>query len=751
VARYLYRLARWAVRRRRTVLALWIVVFIAAGAGAATLSGPTNDTFSLPGLESTRAFDLIKERAPAAAPDGAQAKIVFQAPAGEKLSSPENRTLVEQTLAAVKTNHVASIQSPFQGGSISPDGRTGFALIAYSKQGGELVDADRTALKDSPAKARASGLTVEIGGDALQVPPGFGPTEGIGVVVALLVLVVTFASLLAAGMPLLMALIGVSVGVSGITIATGFIGLSSSTPVLALMLGLAVGIDYALFIVSRYRHELAEGNEPEEAAGRAVGTAGSAVVVAGLTVIIALAGLSVVQIKFLTQMGLAAAGTVAVSVILAVTLLPAMLGFAGRRVAKNKLWFLRAPDPEAAQAKPTMGRRWVDGLLRRRGLTLAVGLIIAVIVAIPVASLQLALPDDGAQAKGTGPREAYDLVAKNFGAGANGPLLIVVDVKGVTDPTAAVDTITKAASTVKKDVVAVVPPQGTTAAAKAAYQKQLATTQLASITIIPKSGPGAAATEDLVADLRSAVKSAKASTGADVMVTGQTAVAVDVSKSLADAFPRYLALIVGLAFILLVLVFRSILVPLKAVVGFLVTILMTLGATVAVFQWGWFGSVSGVDEGSPVLSLLPILMTGILFGLAMDYELFLVTRMREEHAHGANARDAVATGFQHGARVVTAAAIIMLSVFGSFATAHDPIIKSIGFGLAFGILVDAFLVRMTLVPAFMALVGERMWWLPRWLDRVLPDLDVEGEKLTSHIDVPPASTADEPEPVPASR
>jgi RND superfamily putative drug exporter len=735
VARHLYALARWCFRRRWIVLAVWLLVLIGAGVGSKTLSGPTSDTFSMPGIESIQAFDLIKERSPGAAPDGAQAKIVFQAAEGQKLSAADEKKIVDQVFSAAKTPQVASAQTPFDSGTVSADGRTGYGTISYTVPAVDLAEADKDALTAAVDQARQAGLTVAVGGDAMVEETAAGSSsEAAGVVIALFVLVITFGGLIAAGMPLLMALIGVGVGISGISIATGFLELSSTTPALASMLGLAVGIDYALFIVSRHRHELALGRDPEEAAGRALGTAGSAVVVAGLTVIIALAGLVVVNINFLTEMGLAAAATVAISVLLALTLLPALLGFAGTKVAASHIALPRTKrrSPDAT----TFGRRWVDGVLRHQGLVLVGGLAVAVLVAIPAASLRLALPDDGTAAKGSGPRQAYDLVAENFGAGVNGPLLIVVDTKQASDPQSAIDRATAAVTGFKDDVAAVVPATPAAdgpAAVRDAYEKQLAATHLAILTVIPKSGPSEAATSDLVGDLRTAVAGVEAQTGARVLVTGQTAIAVDISSSLSSAFPRYLILIVGLAFILLILVFRSLLVPLKAVVGFLITILMALGATVAVFQWGWLGSVLGIEQGAPVMSLLPILMTGILFGLAMDYELFLVTRMREEHAHGMPARPAVAAGFEQSARVVTAAALIMLSVFGSFATASEPIIKSIGFGLATGILADAFLVRMTLVPALMGLVGERMWWIPKRLDQLLPELDVEGEKLTAML------------------
>jgi RND superfamily putative drug exporter len=734
MAWHLYRLGKWSFTHRPLVASFWLVLLVLVGAGAATLSGKTSDQFSLPGIESTQAFDLIKDRTPDAAPDGATARVVFQAPEGETLRSDANQQVVLDAIAAARTDHVTATTDPFATGTVSEDGSVAYATVSYDRTSIELTQADRTALEDSAADAETDGLSVAIGGDALQEVPETGTTELLGVGVAIVVLLITFGSLLVAGMPLLTALIGVGIGIAGITTLTGFVDLGSTTPILATMLGLAVGIDYALFIVSRYRHEVKTGSSFEEAAARAVGTAGSAVIFAGMTVIIALAGLAIVNISFLTEMGLAAAATVAVAVLIAITLLPALFGFAGRRVASGRSRLRRgrdAQDSANGSERRTNGRRWAEVVTKHKAFTFVGGLVVAGVVSVPVASMQLALPDDGTAPAGSDARVAYDTIAENFGAGTNGPLIVVVDTAGSDDPQAAVDAVTDEVGSIRTDVAAVVPPVADDSPPEAvdAYEQQLQEAQYATVTVIPKSGPSDADTQQLVDDIRSAVDGVEDQTGARVLVTGQTALGVDISESLADAFPRYLVVVVGFAFVLLAIVFRSVLVPLKAVVGFLLSVGVALGATVAVFQWGWLSELVGVDKSGPVLFLLPLLMTGILFGLAMDYEVFLVSRMREEYVHGAAAVPAVVTGFQHGARVVTAAAAIMIGVFGSFALGDDAIVKSIGFGLAVGVLADAFLVRMTLVPAFMALVGDRMWWLPRWLDRLLPNLDIEGESL----------------------
>ena len=749
MAHLLYRLGRAAFRHRRIVVAGWILAFVAAMVGAATLSGKTQDSFDLPGLESTDAYTLIKDRTPDAAPDGATARVVFQAPEGETLTSGANRQAVEESLAGIKTDHVVAISDPYQTGTVSEDGRTAYSTVNYDRSSIELAQADKDALESSESPAEDAGLTVAIGGDALQEMPEQGVGELIGIAIAAVVLIITFGSLIAAGMPLLSAIIGVGIGVGGITIATGFMDLGSSTVTLASMLGLAVAIDYSLFIVSRYRHEVSTGRDLEEAAGRAVATAGSAVVFAGITVAIALAGLAVVNIRFLTEMGLAAVVTVLMSVVIALTLLPALLGFAGRRIMSSRFKFLHKRDPERRDPeRKTMGLRWAQFVTRNKIAVIIGGLVIAAVASIPVASMQLALPDDGTQREGTGPRQAYDMISDAFGPGANGPLMVVVDTANASNPEQAVNQVTTAVSDVKTDIQTVIPaapvePQGGGQQAQQAYQQQvqayqnqLQQAQYALVTVVPKSGPSSADTTQLVHDIRDALKPVQAETGAATYVTGQTAVGVDVSQKLADVFPLYLGLVVGLAFILLMVLFRSILVPLKAVLGFLLTVGISLGATVAVFQWGWAAEVFGIDKTGPIMAMMPILIVGILFGLAMDYEVFLVSRMREEFHHGAEATQAVVTGFRHGARVVTAAAIIMIGVFLGFMTSGEIMMITIAFSLAFGILADAFLVRMTLVPAVMAVAGKAIWWLPSWLQRILPTIDVDGDSLDAEESKP---------------
>ncbi|MBY8345481.1 MMPL family transporter [Streptomyces spinosirectus] len=721
MATFLYKVGRFAFRRRHFVALIWVALLTLAGVGAAGAPAAGSSSFSIPGTEAQKAFDLLEQRFPGMSADGATGRVVFKAPAGEKMTDAGNKATVEKTVKELSDgSEVVSASDPYKAHAVSKDGTIAYTSVKYKVSGMELKDASRDALEQAGKDARGAGLTVEIGGDALQTTPETGATEVIGIAVAAVVLVITFGSLIAAGLPLLTALIGVGIGVSTITALAKALDLGSTTSTLAMMIGLAVGIDYALFIVSRYRAELAEGRAREEAAGRAVGTAGSAVVFAGLTVVIALVGLSVVNIPMLTKMGVAAAGTVAIAVLIALTMIPALLGYAGRKVKpagqKSRLLGGGRAARKAAEGRPNMGTRWASFVVRRPVAVLLLGVIGLGAAAVPASSLELGLGDDGSQPTSTTQRRAYDLLSEGFGPGFNGPLMIVVDAKDSDSPKAAVG---KVAHDIKglKDVVTVTPAQFNKAG------------DTATITVIPDSKPSSVTTEDLVHSIRDAGAHIKADTGAKVLVTGSTAMNIDVSQKLNDALIPYLVLVVGLAFLLLIVVFRSILVPLKAALGFLLSVMAALGAVVAVFQWGWLSGLLGVEQTGPVMSMMPIFMVGVVFGLAMDYEVFLVTRMREAYVQGEKPAQAVVTGFKHGARVVTAAAVIMTAVFSGFIGSSESMIKMIGFGLAIAVFFDAFIVRMAIVPAVLALLGKRAWWLPKWLDRALPNVDVEGEGL----------------------
>jgi RND superfamily putative drug exporter len=728
VSTYLYRLGRFAFRRRKTVLAFWLGLLVLMGFAASQFAEQTTDSFDVPGMESTEAFALLNERFPEMAADGSTARVVFAAPAGETLTDPENQAAVARTVAALgQVPDVVRVGDPYQGGpsgAVSQEGTIGYSEVSFGIQ----FPAANEELEAAVEPAREAGLTVEMGGDALVEEFEQGGEELIGLLVAAVVLIITFGSLIAAGLPLLNAIIGIGITISAITAATGFINLSSFTPTLAMMLGLALAIDYSLFIVSRYRHERRIGREGPEAMGRALGTAGSAVVFAGLTVMIALAGMFVAGIPLITEMGLAASLAVAMSVLIALTLLPAMCGFAGRRIMGGKIPGLRDRDPEADETngKPSWSTRYVRFVTRRPVPVLAVVGLAMLTLALPVTDLRLGIPDEGAMPADTTQRRAYDLIAEGFGAGFNGPLMVVVDGGNVQ---AAGPQLVQEIG--QLDNVAFVAPE--------VQVNQAGDTGLLFVT--PVTGPSAAETEDLVDAIRDRVEGIEADTGSAISVSGSTAVMVDFNQRMAGALLPYLALVVGLSFLILILVFRSILVPLKAALGFLLTMGATFGAVVAVFQWGWLTNVLGVEQTSMIISFLPIFLIGVVFGLAMDYQVFLVTRMREEYVHGKPPVPAVVTGFQHGSRVVIAAAIIMISVFAGFTLSGDDFIIQVALALATAIALDAFVVRMTLVPAVLTLLRRSAWWLPRWLDRLVPNVDVEGEKLRTALDQQPAEPA----------
>ncbi|WP_344196822.1 MMPL family transporter, partial [Aeromicrobium alkaliterrae] len=597
---------------------------------------------------------------------------------------------------------------------LSEDGRIGTISFTFDKPSAlEVTPAMQDEVVDLMDTARDAGLTVEVSGTGMQVMEQHGASsELIGIALALVILALTFGSLVAAGMPIFTAAIGVGIGITGITAMTAFAEVPSSTTALASMLGLAVGIDYALFILARYRGELEHTDDRAEAIGVAVGTAGSAVVFAGLTVIIALVALSVVGISFLTAMGIGAAVTVAVAVLVALTLLPAILGLLKSKAFGGTFRRYR-PRREADGKILNNGVRWAR-LLGKAPIAAVVIVVVGLgALAIPAKDMHLALPSDSTAAQGTTQREASDLVTEAFGPGRLSPMLIVVDARDVASP--------EQQQAAYQAVAAWAGSQDDVTTAMVATSNENG----AMILVEPSSAAEDTATEDLLQTLRDGEADIEAETGTTVGVTGMTAIGTDVSQKLADALPIYLAIVIGLAFLLLVMVFRSILVPLTATLGFLLSVLATLGATVALFQEGMFG----LFPGQPIVSFIPIFLIGVVFGLAMDYQVFLVTRIREAYVHGASPREAVVDGFRNSARVVTAAALIMTAVFAGFIFMDEPIIQSMGFALAAAVIFDAFIVRMMLIPALMYLMGDKAWYLPTWLDRIIPNVDIEGENL----------------------
>ena len=723
---FLYRLGHAVVQRSRRVLALWLVALVGAGALAAGLGGQLQDDLTIPGTESQQGLDVLAQRFPELA--GTSGQILFVAPAGHRIREYDGQ--VHRVLAATrKVGHVELVTDPLdartsKGLAVSRNGRDALAQVQLDVPLDQLrpatVDALTAAAHTLPA---SSPVKVHLGGSIFtNKSVHVSASEGLGVIVALAVLALTFGSLLAAGMPILTAVVGVGVAMAGILTTAAFADINTSTPTLALMIGLAVGIDYALFIVSRHRGQLAQGTAVTESVARSLATAGSAVIFAGTTVVIALCGLVVAQIPFLAVMGYAAAFAVAVAVLVALTAVPAMLGLAGERLRPRSESRAARNAVVVPGEAHTLGAKWVTVATRVPALTvvLVVGMLLA--MALPATDLALGLPDNGTAEPGSTERTTYDLVSRDFGPGFNTPLLVTVDIIRTTDPLGVMDDL-------GKDIAAL---DGVKAVALSTPNR---TADLGIVQVIPEWSQTDPATAALVREIRADRGTLERRYGVtDLMVTGQTAVTIDVSDRLSGALLPFAVVVVGLSLVLMTVVFRSLAVPVKATLGYLLSVAASFGAVAAVFEWGWLAEELNVTKVGPVISFLPIILMGVLFGLAMDYEVFLVSRMREEYVHTGDARGAITTGFTAGARVVTAAAVIMISVFAAFVPHGDAAVKPIALGLAVGVFVDAFLVRMTLVPAVLALLGERAWRLPGWLDRRLPSLDVEGAGLAQHIE-----------------
>ncbi|MDQ0101960.1 RND superfamily putative drug exporter [Paenarthrobacter nicotinovorans] len=826
MASFLYRLGKFSYRRRWLVISIWLAVLVAVGGSAAAFHGTMSNNFTIPGTETQRMADKLKEALPDAS--GGSASVVFDAgdagfdqakkdavsAALEKLKSlPDVQGTVnpfttqeqldkaagdiaageakaaegkaqldagraqltagEAQLAGVEQQLAASGLTPAQiEAQLAPqraelaatkekldagakEAADGAAALALGKRQAEASEGLRFVSNDNKAAVAqvqfktsinavdpavreevqeivhgvsSAGVTAyaskEITEDVSEI---FGIAEIVGVAVAALVLILMLGTLIAAGLPLLMALIGVAVGVGGTFALTGVIDMSSISPMLALMLGLAVGIDYSLFIVNRHRTQLLAGMDGEESAALATGTSGNAVLFAGLTVIIALAALVVPGLPFLAVMGVAAAATVAVAVVVALTLTPAVLGLIGRRLISKRAWAKAAkhnaePGHEAADRELEEKRSsggWGGLVTRHPWVSLIASVVLLGALALPASQLRLALPDGGSEPVDSQAYKAYDLTRSSFGEGMTGPIIVVGEFpEGLSDNDAKNKQYDVADQLRSVDnVVAAVPVALSDDHRTAVFQ------------VIPKEGPASAGTVQVVSDLRAKGTAIHDDLGVTIGLTGQTAGNIDVSAKLGAALPPYLAIVVGLSLILLLLVFRSIVVPLLATGGFLLSLAAAFGAVVAVYQWGWLGGIFDVANPGAVLSFLPIILIGVLFGLAMDYQVFITSGMRESFMHGESAKHAVRSGFSHAAAVVTAAAIIMVSVFSGFIFSHLTMVRPLGFAMAFGVLIDAFVVRMTIVPAIMYLLGEKAWWLPKWLGRILPDVDVEGAKL----------------------
>ncbi len=612
-------------------------------------------------------------------------------------------------------------------GLVSKDSKTALATVYFVKPLDQLEKAQIKAATDAISNAKIAGVEVQFDKSLVQSLDGIlGAGEIIGLVIAGLVLIIMLGTLVGAGLPLLAALLGVGVSATLTMALASKIAMDQTTPVLGVMLGLAVGIDYSLFILNRHRRQLKAGVKLRESIALANGTSGNAVLFAGLTVVIALVALNLTGIGFLGLMGTMGAVAIVFSVAIALTFTPAVISLVGMKVLSRRERVALANLPEAHSAEEVRNldeasRQATKPLWVTKRPWLALGFAVVVLgtLAIPAASIRLGLPDGGSEPVDSTAYKSYSLISDAFGAGANGQIATVVTVPSKLDVTSALDLQAGVATSFMKlkNVSAAVPVAVSQDGRTFLFQ------------VVPTGGPASAETENLVRDLRALAPSVLKTYRGDLGVTGITASNIDVSKKLNDALPLYLGTVILLSLLLLILVFRSIAVPLIASAGFLLTVFATLGAVVAVHQWGWFGSLFDIHNPGPILSFLPTMLIGILFGLAMDYQLFLVSGMREAYAHGKPARESIVRGLRLGRSVVIAAAIIMITVFGGFAFSHLTAMRPIGFGLAVGVLIDAFLVRMVLVPAFMTLLGDKAWWLPKWLDRLLPDVDVEGAKL----------------------
>lgn len=715
MARALHRLGDLCFRHPWRVVAVWALVATVVGLLGMSLGTRISDRFDIPGTPSDRAQSVLTESFGEGAPTTpgeAPARLVVRAPAGQPLPV----TRIDAELAPLRT--VAGIEDVTPAAfTVAESGEVTFADITFT----DPVDpAARQAVEQVHDRLQAQGLRPLLTGGPFYTEPSFvGLTEVVGVGIAMAVLVLTFGSLLAAGLPLLLALVGVGIGTGGVIAVSTLFDASSATLALSLMLGLAVGIDYTLFIVSRHRQQLAEGMDVRESAARAIGTAGSAVVFAGATVLIALSGLAIARIPFLTGMGLAAAASVGIVVLLAITLLPALLGFAGDRLIPRG----RGLAAITAARRPN---RWGEAVTRHPVRTLVAGIALLAVVALPALDLRLGLPNAGQEPTDTAARQSYDLLAEHYPPGVNGPLVAVVQGEPgrIQEQTAAA--VARIAAL--PGVAMTLPPEVNDAADTAQF------------VIVPTTAPSSEDTATLVRSIRDGAADLRTEHRAELHLTGETVIGIDVTRKLADALVPFLVVVIGLALALLMLAFRSLLVPLTAALGFLLSLAAALGATTAVYQWGWLGSALNVHQPAPILAFLPILLIGVLFGLAMDYQVFLVSRMREAFVAGTDSpQAAVRTGYALSVRVVGAAAVIMIAVFASFLFSHNTMIAPIGFAMGVGVLFDALIVRMTLIPAVMALLGRHAWWLPRWLDRALPHVDVEGENLPAPATTTPAA------------
>jgi len=722
-------LARSCFRRRRTVLALWIVALVGVSVVGNAVGGTFSQSFAMSGTESQRARELLEARFPARA--GAEGQLVFERDDG--VADPATRAAMTEVFDAVAAvPGVTGVVSPYDtagSAQVSPDGTIAYATILLDRSDEQVTDRTVHDVKAIVADQSPDDVRTALGGRFFQDPPSLGAAELIGIIAAMVILLVVFGSVLAMGLPIVTALLGIGIGLGLVELISHTIETPDFTTQLASMIGIGVGIDYALFIVTRYRQGLEEGLEPEPAAVRAIDTAGRAVLFAGVTVVISILGLFLMGVSFVRGLALGTSLTVALVMVASVTLLPALLGFAGRNI--DRLSVRR--KVREVHSREGFWFRWSRFVQRRPWWTFLTALVALLVLTVPFLSMRLGFSDAGNVPKADTTRQAYDLVAKGFGPGSNGPLVLAAEFPAGTDATAPLDELARAIRTTPG--VAFVSDPIPSPSGDAAV-----------IRVIPTTAPQSVDTTDLVGTLRDdVIPRAVAGTEVVVHVGGFTAAGIDVSDRLAARLPWFIGAVLLLSFLLLMAVFRSILVPLKAVIMNLLSIGAAYGVIVAVFQWGWFGSVIGISKAGPIAPFIPMMMFAIVFGLSMDYEVFLLSRIREEYDRTGDNGLAVADGLAATARVITAAALIMVTVFASFVTGSEPMLKLFGLGLAVAIFIDATVVRMVLVPSTMELLGDRNWWFPKWLDRVIPRLHVEP---IDDVDAELAALTAESTPVP---
>jgi membrane protein YdfJ len=719
MAKFLYRLGEWAFNHRKKVLSGSLIILVIMVALALSVKPAFQDEITIPGTKSEAAGELLKEEFQTGeSPENGQVQLVMKAPKGKTLETDEVNEQIKETLNDIKNDkEVIGVATPLELGNLNETKEIGYATVTFNVPADEVTEESKESILAKIEQTRGQGIETEIAGNvAFSEMEIGGITEVIGVAIAFLVLAITFVSFLVAGLPIITAAIGLGIGLMMIMIGTKFFEITSFSLSLAAMLGLAVGIDYALFIISRFRQQLQKGDSVKKSIAIATATAGSAVVFAGLTVIIGLIGLAVAKIPFLTAMGIAAAVCVLIAIIIATVLVPALLAIYGDKLhpsKKNKLLGKFSKEKKESSLTSKWGK-----LLSIYPMIISIlSIAFLLFVTIPFFHMELGLPDNETKSKETTERRAYDLLSEAYGPGYHASLIVIAKISDETE------NVEQALSDVTNDISEL----GNVKSVSPAIPSPSG--EIFMINVTPETGPNDAETKDLVHSIRNHSNEMEKEHDTELFVTGATAVNIDISEKLNEALPIFSILIVGLAFILLVVVFRSILVPLKAVLGFMLSLGATLGFVVFVVQDGNFLELFGFNAANPVLCFLPVIVIGILFGLAMDYEVFLVSRIREEYSHSGDAKKAVLVGLQDSGRVVIAAGLIMMAVFAGFMLAPDPIIKSMGFALTFGVLFDAFIVRMTIVPAVMILMGKTAWYLPKWLDKILPRIDIEGESI----------------------